>query len=129
MRAAATFVVASALAGILTACGAGEQVAVTGAAPRPAPAGPPAAESTFQGSVASVDVEASTMVVAVQIVWKPVIEARAEERRVIVDRGTAWGSAALHLSDLHVGEPVQVDADPVPGGAWRAVRVQLFDLD
>jgi len=126
MRAARTFVLASALAGLLTACSTGEQVAVTGSVPPPPAV---AAASTFQGSVASVDAGAGTMVVAVEIVWKPVIQARSEERRVIVDGGTAWGETPLRLGDLHVGEQIQVDANPAPDGAWRAVRVQLFDVD
>jgi hypothetical protein len=126
-RAAGTFVAAAAVAGLLTACSGGERLAVTGAVPPPA--APPAAASTFQGAVASVDAGAGTMVVAVQIVWRPTVEARSEDRRVIVDGTTAWGSTPLRLGDLHVGEQVQVDANPTPDGAWRAVRVQLFDID
>ena len=76
----------------------------------------------------SVDAGGGSFVVAVWMVWAPVMEARTHERRVVVDAGTRWDLGALGVGDLRVGEEVQVEGDPA-GGDWRASRVRLFDVD
>lgn len=126
----ASLVAAAVLLAVLAVgCSDGERVAVTAGAP-PAGAAPAApAASSFQGSVTSVDTDAGSLVVAVKIVWTPKIEARAEDRRVVVDGATGWQPATLGLANLHAGDEVQVDADPGWGDTWRAVRVRLFDIE
>jgi hypothetical protein len=84
------------------------------------------ATSTFQGSVTAIDSEAGLIVVAVRIVWAPVMEARPHERRVSVDTATRWEP---EVSQLLVGDEVQVEAEDATDGTWRATRVQLFDID
>ncbi|MGI8807655.1 MAG: DUF5666 domain-containing protein [Acidimicrobiales bacterium] len=115
------------LSAALVACGQGGQVEVT--APAAAATPQPAAMSTFQGPVAAVDPIAGTLVVAVAMVWAPVMEARAHERRVFVDRRTQWEPGPGDLSRLLVGDEVQVEAEDVLDGTWRAVKVLLLDID
>lgn len=111
----------------LVACGRIEQVEV--ATPAAAAFPRPAASSTFQGAVRAVDAQAGALVVAVEIVWAPVIEARAQERQVVVDSRTRWDPGPGGLSRLRVGDEVQVDAEDALDGTWRAVRITLVDLD
>jgi len=116
------------LSAFLVGCGTGvEQVEVT--ARRQIVAPRPAGTSTFQGAVAAVDQRAGTIAVAVQIVWAPVLEARAHERRVLLDAQTIWVPGPGGISGLTVGEEVQVDAEDTVDGTWRAVRILLIDVD
>ena len=113
---------------LLAGCGSRvEQVEVT--APKHVAAPRPAATSTFQGAVAAVDQAAATMVVAVRIVWAPVLEARAHERPVFVDPLTSWDPGTGSIARVGVGDEVQVDAEDALDGTWRAVRVLLIDPD
>jgi hypothetical protein len=126
-------VVVAALAAALAGCSPmGDQAvsASAGAVPPPAAAAAPepAPASKFQGSVSSVDADGSAFVVSVRIVWTPVLEGRAHDRRVLVDGGTRWEPGSLRLNDVRVGEEIQVEADPA-GDAWRASKIQLFDVD
>lgn len=111
----------------LVACGRVEQVEVTTPAATASPR--PAATSTFQGAVSAVDAQAGALVVAVEIVWAPVIEARAQERQVMVVSRTRWDPGPGDLSRLRVGDEVQVDAEDALDGTWRAVRIIVVDLD
>ncbi len=99
------------------------------AAPRPVDPTISASVTTFQGAVAAVDRATGTVVVDVQIVWAPVLEARAHERRVRIDSETAWEPGPGNISRLRVGEEIQVDADEGLDGTWRAVKVLLMDID
>jgi hypothetical protein len=121
--------VAGLLSAFLVSCGraAPQQVAVSGLPP--AVPGPAAPTSSFQGHVASVDAEAGAVVVAVKIVWTPVVRAAAEDRRVLVDAATRWEPAVVGVGGLHVGEEVQVEATDRADGSWQAVKVLLFDID
>jgi hypothetical protein len=114
----------------LLACGRAEPVEVGAAAAGSRSASvvdPPAADvSSFQGAVAAVDSASGEVTVAVQIVWTPQIKAEPHERRVIVDHDTRWDPVR---SDLQVGEDIQVRAQPTDDGRWRALQIQLFDLD
>lgn len=131
-RVARHLVVAAALSAALVSCGRMEDRAVSasaGALPPPASALPaPTAASKFQGSVTSVDADGAAFVVGVRIVWTPVLDATAHDRRVVVDPGTRWDPGVTSVRDLRVGDEVQVEADPA-GDGWRASRVQLFDID
>ncbi len=99
------------------------------AAPRSAEPTTSTSTATFQGAVTAVDRATGTVVVAVTIVWAPVLEARAHERRVRIDRQTAWEPGPGDISRLAVGEEIQVDAEDGPDGTWRAVKVLLMDID
>ena len=112
---------------LLVACGQTKQVEVT--APAAAALPRPVHTSTFQGAVAEVDRQAGALVVDVRIVWAPVLEARAHERRVVVDAGTRWDPPSGGLSQLLVGQEVQVDGEDAGDGAWRAAQVSLLDID
>jgi len=119
---------------LLTGCGGrAERVEVRAAgpiaAPHPAKTTTSMSTSTFQGAVAAVDRTTGTLVVAVQIVWAPVLEARAHERRVQIDGQTAWEPGPGDISRLAVGEEVQVYAEEAPDGTWRAVKILLMDID
>jgi hypothetical protein len=127
-RAVRPLVLAAALSAVLAGCGGTDDLRVSAALAPPPAAASPAPASKFQGSVTSVDADGRTFVVAVQIVWTPVMEATAHDRRVLVDAGTRWDAGPLSLTDLRPGEEVQVEADPA-GDDWRASRVQLFDVD
>jgi hypothetical protein len=111
----------------LVACGQGEPVEVSAPAAGGAPQ--PVATATFQGQVAAVDPQAGTLVVAVQIVWAPVMEARPHERRVFVDAETEWEPSSGDISQLHVGGEVQVEGEDGLDGTWRAAKVLLLDID
>lgn len=117
------------LAGLLVGCGQSPPLAVSAAAP-PVPV-PASLEPTtsFQGAVAAIDAHAGTMTVAVQIVWTPVLQAGAHERRVLVDAGTRWDPAPAGLTSLLVGEEVQVEALDAVEGVWPALKIQLLDID
>ena len=119
-------VVAVLLSAGLVACGQGGQVQVT--APAAAGGPEPVATATFQGSVAAVDPPAGTLVVAVRMVWAPVMEARAHERRVFVDGETQWEPGPADVSRLLVGDEVQVEGEEAPDGTWRAVKLLLLDI-
>ena len=120
--------VAGLLAATLAACGRPEPLQTVGVANVPPP-GPPAPTTSFQGAVASVDIEAGAVVVAVQIVWTPVLKAHRHDRRVVVDAGTTWDPGSLGLAGLQVGEEVQVEALDEVDGSWPALRVRRFDVD
>lgn len=126
-RASRVIVGAALLSGLLIGCGRTAQVQV-GGLPPPAPA-PAAPTTSFQGAVASVDPGSGTMVVTVQIVWTPVIQGGAHDRRVLVDPQTQWDPAPAGLSDLHVGGEVQVESLDAVDGVWPALKVQLLDID
>lgn len=120
-------VVAVLLSAGLVACGRAEQLEVT--APASAAAPRVVAGATFQGSVAAVDPQSGTMVVAVRMVWAPVMEARAHERRVFVEPQTQWDPGSGALGRLLVGDEVQVEGEDAFDGTWRAVKVLLLDVD
>ncbi len=114
---------------VLLGCGRVEQVEAGGLPPRvPAPTAPSVETSSFQGAVAAFDRSAGHMVVAVQIVWTPVLKAGAHERHVLVDPHTRWEPSS-GLADVMIGDEVQVEAVDAADGAWRAVRIQLLDID
>lgn len=113
----------------LVACQRVEEVQI-GASGLP-PAGPAESKPTtsFQGQVAAVDAGNGIVTVAVQIIWTPVLRAEPHERRVLVDGQTRWDPAPRLLSDLRVGEELQVEAVDAVEGVWPAVKVQLLDID
>ena len=127
-RSPRTLLLAGLLAASLLACGRAQpvEVGLSGLPPAVPPTSVP--ETVFQGSVASVDAGAGALVVDVTIVWTPVIKADPHPRRVLIDAGTRW-EPALGIADLRVGEEVQVEAVDAGDGNWRALRVQLFDID
>lgn len=103
------------------------QIGATGLPPTgPAPSNP---TTSFQGQVAAVDASNGIVTMAVQIVWTPVLRAEPHERKVLVDGQTRWDPAPRLLSDLRVGEELQVDAVDAVEGVWPAVKVQLLDID
>lgn len=112
---------------LLAGCGGiGEQelrATAAGGAPRRA------ATSTFQGAVTTVDFEEGTMSVAVRMVWAPVLEATSEQRTVAVDALTRWEPAPGGISQVRPGEEIQVEAEDVLDGTWRATRILLIDPD
>ena len=90
---------------------------------------PPQPPSSFQGQVAQVLPAGDEFVVAVQVVWAPVLEAARSERRVIVDPDTRWEPSEARGSQLQVGDEVQVQAHGLADGRWRALEVMLLDVD
>ena len=118
------------LAALLVSCTRVPTIEVSAGAP-PALAGPVPTEpeSTFQGSVASLDPAAAELVVDVRIVWTPVLTAERSERRVSVSPATRWEPAGTGLPGLRRGDEVQVKADSGPDGTWRARSIQLFDIE
>jgi hypothetical protein len=78
--------------------------------------------------VAAFDRDAGHLLVAVQMVWTPVMKADRHDRQVVVDPQTRWdpGSGGRELA---IGDEVQVEAEDPVDGRWRAVRVQLLDID
>jgi len=126
--------VAGLLAVFLAACGDATQLELRagGGIPPVAafePEPEPAAASSFQGAVAAVDPGVGALVVDVQIVWTPVLEARRHERRVTAGPQTRWDPGVEGLGRLVVGDEVQVDASEGVDGIWQAVRVRLLDID
>ena len=113
---------------LLLGCGRTGTLEAT-APPRPETSVPAGPLSTFQGEVAAIDAVAGEMVVDVQIVWVPLMKTEPHQRVVVVDSRTTWEPAPATLSQLRVGDNVQVDAEDTADGAWRAVKVQLFDID
>jgi hypothetical protein len=109
-------------------CGRTGTVEAT-APPRPATSVPAGPLSTFQGEVASVDEVAGEVVVDVQIVWVPLMKTEPHQRTVIVDSRTGWEPAPAGIGGLRVGDNVQVEAEDTGDSTWRAVKVQLFDVD
>ena len=129
-RAARMIAGAVLLSGVLMGCGRGPQeVAVAGLPPAPPVPAPPTPTTSFQGAVASVDARTGTMVVDVSIVWTPVIQRGAGERRVLVDAQTRWDPGPAALSDVVVGDEVQVEAVHAVEGVWPAVKVQRLDIE
>ncbi len=122
------FLVVAALAVALAGCGQVEDRSVSAAAARAPASAAPAPTSKFQGTVTSIDAEGSRFTVSVWMVWAPVMEARPHDRHVLVDGSTRWDPGELRLSDVRLGEEVQVEADPA-GDDWRASKVALFDVD
>lgn len=120
--------VVAAEAALLAACGQVADVQVRAAPPVPPPAAAGPAD-VFQGEISSVDVAAGEFVLSVRILWAPVLEARAEDRRVVVGPGTRWLPSDASLAALQVGEDVQVKAHAGDDGSWSAVEVQRVDLD
>jgi len=123
--------VASLLAVLLAACDGASQLELSAGGGIP-PVGanePEAAASSFQGAVAAVDPGVGALVVDVQIVWTPVLEARRHERRVTAGPQTRWDPGVEGLGRLVVGDEVQVDASEGVDGIWQAVRVRLLDID
>lgn len=118
--------VAGLLAAALSACGrpAPEQVAAGGVPGALPPS--PVATTSFQGAVASVDAARGIVVVAVKIVWTPVLRAESHDRRVLVDAQTRWDPAP---AELHIGDEIQVEAVDSVEGVWPALKVQLLDID
>lgn len=118
------------LAALLVSCSRVDTVEVSAAAPpKPPVTAADRPGSTFQGSVASIDLDAGELVVAVQIVWAPVLEADRHDRRVVVSPSTQWEPGPSGLASLHLGDEVQVEAVGGPDGAWLASKVSLFDID
>lgn len=116
----------------LTACSPARTVVTTsaGASARPAPPPPPPSDVTsFQGSVVSVDPAAGEVVVDVQVVWTPTVKAGTGNRRVQVDSATAWDPPGGDLKLLALGLDVQVKAVPVAPDLWRALQIQLVDVE
>ena len=106
-----------------------------GAPPRPetsAPAGPERPRgplSTFQGEVADVDPPAGELVLDVHIVWVPLAKTEPHQRVVVVDSKTRWDPAPGGIGQLRRGEVIQVEAEDATDGTWRAMKVQLLDID
>lgn len=117
------------LSAVLVSCGRAQpvQMAVSGLPPAVPPATAPT--TSFQGQVAAVDADAGIVTMAVQIVWTPVLKADPHERKVLMDARTGWDPAPRSLSDLRVGEELQVEAVEAVEGVWPAVKVQLLDID
>ncbi|MGI8983317.1 MAG: hypothetical protein ACR2HM_02095 [Acidimicrobiales bacterium] len=124
------------LAATLVACGRAQpvQVAAGGLPPGLPPA--PVATTSFQGAVASVDAGTGTVVVAVTIVWTPVLKAEAHERRVLIDSQTRWGPSGPRSgaqdpapAELRIGQEIQVEAVDAVEGVWPALKIQLLDID
>lgn len=116
----------------LTACSPASTVVTTsaGASARPAPPPPPRDDaSSFQGAVVSVDPAAGEVVVDVHVVWTPVVKPGTGSRRVLVDSGTAWDPPGGKLTLLPAGLEVQVKAVPVDDDGWRALQIQLVDVE
>ena len=126
-RATRPLVAVALLSTFVLGCGRSEQVQVGTAFPTPVSA-PPAATSSFQGAVTAFDRAIGHLTVAVQIVWTPVIKADRHEREVVIDPGTRW-DPSTGLLDVLVGDEVQVEAVDAADGTWRAVTVQLLDID
>ena len=123
--------VASALlSATMLACGrsAPLEVAVSGLPPAP-PSASPGPTTSFQGQVAAVDAGNGIVTMAVQIIWTPVLKAEPHERKVLIDGQTRWDPAPRPLSELRVGEELQVDAVDAVEGIWPAVKIQLLDID
>lgn len=119
------------LAILLVACSGPGNLEVSAAAP-PKPPPVTTAElpgSTFQGPVASIDPATGELIVAVHIVWAPVLRAERHDRRVIVTSGTRWEPDPSGLAALHVGDEVQVEAVGGSDGTWLATKISLFDID
>ena len=113
---------------LLLGCGRAGTVEAT-APPRPATSVPAGPVSTFQGEVAAVDPPAGQIVVDVQIVWVPLTKTEPHQRVVVIDSHTGWEPAPAGITGLRVGDDVQVDAEDTGDGTWRALKLQLFDID
>ena len=131
-RAMRPLVAVAVLSSFVLGCGRAEQVEVV-AAPLPVSAAPavlaPAAStSSFQGPVTAFDRAAGHLTVAVHIVWTPVLKADRHDREVLIDPSTIWDPSTA-AADVLIGDEVQVEAEDAADGRWRAVRVQLLDID
>ena len=115
------------LAALLVGCRGSGSVEVSAAGLPPVSNGE--LGSTFQGSIASVDLATGEFVVAVQIVWTPVLKADRHERRVVVDAGPRWVPAEASVSQLRVGDNVQTKALATADDRWRALEVIVVDVD
>ena len=85
--------------------------------------------STFQGSVAAIDLIRNGLLVAVEIDWTPVLKAGRGERLVTVGPQTRWEPLGNSLASVRTGDQVQVEALPTAAGGWLAQKVSLFDID
>lgn len=121
--------VAGMLLATLVACQRGEEVRIGASGLPPAPPSPPGPTTSFQGQVAAVDAGNGIVTMAVQIIWTPVLKAEPHERKVLVDGQTRWDPAPRPLSELRVGEELQVEAVGAVEGIWPAVKVLLLDID
>lgn len=121
--------VAGILFATLVACQRTEEVQIKASGLPPAGPAPSKSTTSFQGQVAAVDSGNGIVTMAVQIIWTPVLRAEPHERRVLVDSQTRWDPAPRLLSDLRVGEELQVEAVDAVEGVWPAVKVQLLDID
>ena len=121
--------VAGMLLATLVACQRAEDVRIGVSGLPPAPASPPGPTTSFQGQVAAVDAGTGIVTMAVQIIWTPVLKAEPHERKVLVDGQTRWDPAPRLLSELRVGEELQVEAVDAVEGIWPAVKVLLLDID
>ena len=121
--------VAGVLLATLGACQRAEEVQIRASGLPPAAPSPPGPTTSFQGQVAAVDTDHGIVTMAVQIIWTPVLKAEPHERKVLVDGQTRWDPAPRLLSDLRVGEELQVEAVGAVEGVWPALKVQLLDID
>lgn len=129
-RATRPLVAVALLSTFMLGCGRSERVevgAVGAAAPLPVSASP-APTTSFQGAVTAFDRAAGRLTVAVKIVWTPVLKTDRHDREVVVGPGTRWDPSTA-AADVLVGDEVQVEAEDPVDGRWRAVRVQLLDID
>lgn len=118
------------LAALLLSCSRPGDIEVSAGAPLTAPVTAPRGEvSSFQGSVASIDVHSGELVVAVQIVWTPVLKADRHDRRVVLGPHTRWEPPGNGPAALRAGDQVQVEGERTPDDRWQARTVQLFDVD
>lgn len=131
-RAMRPLVALASLSSFVLGCARAEHVEVV-AAPRPV-SGPPAVSapagptSSFQGPVTAFDRSGGHLTVAVHIVWTPVLEADRHDREVLIEPSTVWDPSTA-AADVLIGDEVQVEAEDAADGRWRAVRIQLLDID
>ncbi len=118
------------LVALLVSCSRPSVVEVSAAAPPRAPATAPAGDvETFQGSLTSIDRGSGELVVAVRMIWAPVLKADRHDRRVLLAPQTRWEPAGNGIAGLYVGDEVQVEAAAGPDGTWQARKISLFDID
>lgn len=129
-RLAGPLAVAMLVPALLAGCGTARRVEVgAGAPPSPGVTAPPLPLPAFQGAVSAIEPQAGELVVAVQIVWAPVLKVDRHDRRVVVTPETRWEPGPGGIEVVHVGDEVQVRAEELGDGRWRAHQVQLLDID
>ena len=118
------------LAALLVSCSRPSVVEVSAAAPPTTAVTAPAGDvETFHGAVASIDRGRGELVVAVQMIWAPVLKADRHDRRVVLGPQTRWEPAGNGLAGLYVADEVQIEATVGPDGTWQARKISLFDID